>query len=109
MSTAPDLLQLNPFHRLNQLLAGLTPGASPLPDGQPINLSVGDPRTTMPAFAAEAMRAAEAGWSRYAPARGHPGYLVRQDPPAAFQSLRRCAEGRRQGRLPSKASLTNRR
>ena len=76
MSTAPDLLQLNPFHRLNQLLAGLTPGASPLPDGQPINLSVGDPRTSMPAFAAEAMRAAEAGWSRYAPARGHPGYLA---------------------------------
>jgi N-succinyldiaminopimelate aminotransferase len=76
MSTAPDLLQLNPFHRLNQLLAGLAPGRSPLPDGKPVNLSVGDPRTTMPAFAAEAMRAADAGWSRYAPARGHPDYLA---------------------------------
>jgi N-succinyldiaminopimelate aminotransferase len=76
MTAAPDLLQLNPFHRLNQLLAGLTAGRSPLPDGKPANLSVGDPRTTMPAFAAEALRGAEAGWSRYAPARGHPGYLA---------------------------------
>ena len=76
MTAAPDLLQLNPFHRLNQLLAGLAPGRSPLPDGQPVNLSVGDPRTAMPAFALEAMQAAAAGWSRYAPARGHPGYLA---------------------------------
>ncbi len=76
MTAAPDLLQLNPFHRLNQLLAGLTPGRSPLPDGQPVNISVGDPRTSMPSFAAEAMAEAVAGWSRYAPARGHPGYLA---------------------------------
>ncbi len=76
MSAAPDLLQLNPFHRLNQLLADLTPGRSPLAEGQPVNLSVGDPRTSMPASAEQAMAEAAAGWSRYAPARGHPGYLA---------------------------------
>ncbi len=74
MPTAPDLLQLNPFARLNQLLAGLQPGESPLPNGRPVNISVGDPRTSMPSFALDAMVEAEAGWSRYAPLRGLPAY-----------------------------------
>lgn len=60
-----DLLSLNPFFRLNELLKPLSPGRSPLPDGKVGSLSIGDPRTTVPAFALEAMRAAEAGWSRY--------------------------------------------
>lgn len=61
-----DLLSLNPFHRLAELLGPLTPGRSPLPDGRVANLALGDPRTPLPALALEAMRAAEAGWSRYA-------------------------------------------
>ncbi len=70
-----DLLSLNPFHRLAELLKPLRPGPSPLPDGRLANLSVGDPRTPLPALALEAMRAAEAGWSRYAGAR-NPDYLA---------------------------------
>lgn len=76
MTAAPDLLSLNPFHRLAGLLAGLAPGRSPLPDGRLLNLSIGDPRTRMPALAEEAMQAASAGWSRYAGAKGQPDYLA---------------------------------
>lgn len=76
MTAAPDLLSLNPFHRLAGLLTGLAPGRSPLPDGRPLNLSIGDPRTRMPVLAEEAMAEAAAGWSRYAGAKGHPDYLA---------------------------------
>jgi len=71
-----DLLSLNPFWRLARLLQPLTPGRSPLPDGRPVSLAVGDPRTTMPARALEAMAGAAPEWSRYGTARGHPETLA---------------------------------
>jgi aspartate/methionine/tyrosine aminotransferase len=75
MQAPPDLLPYNPFFRLGQLLKGRTPGRSPLPDGKPVNLSLGDPRTPMPEVAHRALAEAAAGWSRYAGARGHPDSL----------------------------------
>lgn len=76
MPAPPDLITYNPFFRLAELLKPLTVGRSPLPDGRPINLGIGDPRTEMPAFALKAMADASAGWSRYAAARGHPDTLA---------------------------------
>ena len=76
MQAPPDLLPYNPFFRLAELLKGLTPGRSPLPDGKPVNLSVGDPRTPMPELAHQALRQAAAGWSRYSGGRGHPDTLA---------------------------------
>lgn len=75
MQAPPDLITYNPFYRLAELLKPLTPGRSTLPDGKPINLGIGDPRTAMPPIAHKALADAAAGWSRYAQARGHPDTL----------------------------------
>ncbi len=64
-----------PFGRLNRLLEGLRPGAPRLgldgtaPD-EPVPLHLGEPRTPPPAFVAEELTRAAAGWSRYPLPRG---------------------------------------
>ncbi len=76
MTPPLDLRPLNPFVRLNSLLDGLTPGHSPKPDGAPLNLGIGDPRTGVPGFGLEAMQERAAGWSSYPPFQGHPRLLA---------------------------------
>ncbi|GAB5470549.1 MAG: aminotransferase class I/II-fold pyridoxal phosphate-dependent enzyme [Rhodospirillales bacterium] len=87
MTPPLDLRPLNPFVRLGNLLAGLTPGASPRDDGEPLDLGIGDPRTGMPAAALTAMAEASAGWSSYPPFQGDPALLT-----AAADWLTRSAE-----------------
>ena len=73
------LAQHYPFGRLERLLAPHAPGLGALArehgGGQPIALSVGEPRRPPPAMIAETLAAEAAGWSRYPPARGTPAYL----------------------------------
>jgi len=69
------LQSFHPFARLNRLLDGVAPGASPRPDGAPVLLSVGEPQNQPPGFVAEELTRHAAGWSRYPPARGTPAYL----------------------------------
>ncbi len=73
------LAQHYPFGRLERLLAPHAPGLGALArdfgGGQPIALSVGEPRRPPPAMIAEALAANAADWSRYPPARGTPAYL----------------------------------
>jgi len=69
----PDRQQLQAFHpfsRLNRLLEAVAPKAGEAP----ILLSVGEPQNQPPAFLAEELTAAAAGWSRYPPARGTKDY-----------------------------------
>ena len=75
MTPPIDLRPLNPFVRLNRLVAGLEPGASPRTDGRPLDLGIGDPRTGMPSLAHRAMEEAVAGWSSYPPFQGEPALL----------------------------------
>ncbi len=75
MTPPLDLRPLNPFVRLNRLLAGLTPGPSPRPDGLPLDLGIGDPRTGMPGEGAAAIAETVAGWSSYPPFQGSPTFL----------------------------------
>ena len=70
----PDRRHLQAFHpfaRLNRLLAGIAPGGG----GAPAVLSIGEPQNQPPAFVAEELARAAAGWSRYPPPRGTPDYL----------------------------------
>ena len=73
------LNQHYPFGRLERLLAPHAPGLGTLAQehggGQPIALSVGEPRRPPPAMIAEALAAESASWSRYPPARGTEAYL----------------------------------
>ena len=69
----PDRQQLQAFHpfaRLNRLLEGITPPSAEAP----ILLSVGEPQNQPPAFVAEELASAAAGWSRYPPPRGSKAY-----------------------------------
>lgn len=59
-----------PFMRLARLLENEQPGASPLPDGSPISLSIGDPQLPTPALLAETLAAHPDEWSSYPPFRG---------------------------------------
>jgi aspartate/methionine/tyrosine aminotransferase len=73
----PDRRQLQAFHpfaRLNQLLAGATPKNVEERGDTPILLSVGEPQNQPPAFVAEELARAAAGWSRYPPPRGTAAY-----------------------------------
>jgi aspartate/methionine/tyrosine aminotransferase len=73
--TSPHSFQaFYPFTRLNRLLEGVPPGPSPAPDGEPVLLSLGEPRHNPPAFVAEALAENAAGWSRYPLPRGTPSY-----------------------------------
>jgi len=74
MSRPPRFQDFYPFSRLNRLLEGVAPGPSPAPDGQPVLLSLGEPRHDPPAFVAEALAEHAAGWPRYPLPRGTPGY-----------------------------------
>ena len=74
MTRPPSFQDFYPFSRLNRLLEGIAPGPSPAPDGQPVLLSLGEPRHDPPAFVAEALAEHAAGWSRYPLPRGTPGY-----------------------------------
>jgi len=74
-----NLQAVHPFARLNRLLDGVPAGRSGvsvpgLAAGAPILLSVGEPQSDPPAFVAEELSRAAAGWSRYPPPRGTPAY-----------------------------------
>ena len=74
MSDRPSFQAFYPFTRLNRLLEGVPPGRSPAPDGEPVLLSLGEPRHRPPAFVAEVLAANAKGWSRYPLPRGPSGY-----------------------------------
>lgn len=74
MTEPPRFQAFYPFSRLDRLLEGIPPGPSPAPDGQPVLMSVGEPRHRPPAFVAEVLAANAEGWGRYPPPRGTPGY-----------------------------------
>jgi histidinol-phosphate/aromatic aminotransferase/cobyric acid decarboxylase-like protein len=74
MTSSPDFHSFYPFTRLNRLLEGIPPGPSPAPDGQPVLLSLGEPRHRPPAFVARVLAENADGWSRYPLPRGTPGY-----------------------------------
>ncbi len=74
MINPPSFQAFYPFTRLNRLLEGIAPGPSPAPDGQPVLLSLGEPRHRPPAFVAEVLTEHAEGWSRYPLPRGTPGY-----------------------------------
>jgi aspartate/methionine/tyrosine aminotransferase len=56
---------LSPFSRLRHLLDGIAPGHA-----RPIDLTLGEPRETMPAFIGAKIREAEAEFARYPAVRG---------------------------------------
>ncbi|MDQ8700263.1 aminotransferase class I/II-fold pyridoxal phosphate-dependent enzyme [Hyphomicrobium sp. LHD-15] len=56
---------LSPFSRLRQLLDGVAPGHA-----KPIDLTLGEPRETMPPFVAAKIAEAEALFAKYPPIRG---------------------------------------
>jgi len=56
---------LSPFSRLRTLLDGIAPGHA-----RPIDLTLGEPRETMPPFVADKIRDAEALFAKYPPIRG---------------------------------------
>ncbi len=74
MASPPSFQAFYPFTRLNRLLEGSPPGPSPAPDGEPVLLSLGEPRHRPPAFVAGALADNADGWSRYPLPRGTPGY-----------------------------------
>ncbi len=74
-----DLQSVYPFGRLNRLFDGVAPGESRIdvaghPRGAPVLLHVGEPRNQPPAFVAEELTKAAAGWSSYPRPRGTPAY-----------------------------------
>jgi aspartate/methionine/tyrosine aminotransferase len=56
---------LSPFSRLRQLLDGIAPGSN-----KPIDLTLGEPRETMPSFVVDKLKEAEALYAKYPPIRG---------------------------------------
>lgn len=56
---------ISPFTRLRQLLDGIAPGHE-----RPIDLTLGEPRETMPPFIADKIREAEALFAKYPPIKG---------------------------------------
>ncbi|MEQ1696316.1 MAG: aminotransferase class I/II-fold pyridoxal phosphate-dependent enzyme [Hyphomicrobiaceae bacterium] len=56
---------LSPFTQLRRLLDDIAPGKTP-----PIDLTLGEPRETMPSFIVEKLREAEALYAKYPPIRG---------------------------------------
>ncbi|MEA2783133.1 MAG: N-succinyldiaminopimelate aminotransferase [Rhodospirillaceae bacterium] len=65
-----SLLNFHPFTRLNTLLQGIEPGATPLA------LSVGEPQAAPPEFLAEILERHKADWSRYPQSAGTPDFRV---------------------------------
>jgi N-succinyldiaminopimelate aminotransferase len=64
-SALADGTILSPFSRLRHLHDGIAPGHA-----SPIDLTLGEPRETMPAFIGAKIREAEAEYARYPAARG---------------------------------------
>ncbi|MBN8911892.1 MAG: hypothetical protein J0H65_07510, partial [Rhizobiales bacterium] len=64
LASLADGTILSPFSRLRQLLGGIPPGE------RPIDLTLGEPRETMPAFVAAKITEAEALFAKYPPIRG---------------------------------------
>ncbi len=80
MTDRRQMQAFHPFARLNRLLAEVPPGESRITaegydPGAPIRFQVGEPQNQPPAFVAEELTKAAAGWSRYPPPRGTPAYL----------------------------------
>lgn len=74
-----NLQAFHPFARLNRLLDGVAPGPSKIAvEGQetnaPVLLQLGEPRNQPPAFVADVLTEAAAGWSSYPPPRGTADY-----------------------------------
>ncbi|WP_072389682.1 aminotransferase class I/II-fold pyridoxal phosphate-dependent enzyme [Hyphomicrobium sp. CS1GBMeth3] len=65
LASLADGTILSPFSRLRQLLDGTPPGHS-----RPIDLTLGEPRETMPPFVAAKIAEAEALFAKYPPIRG---------------------------------------
>jgi N-succinyldiaminopimelate aminotransferase len=65
LASLADGTILSPFTRLRQLLDGVTPGME-----RTIDLTLGEPRETMPPFVAAKMAEAEAAFAKYPPIRG---------------------------------------
>lgn len=67
--TGPEALArgavLSPFSRLRKLLDGVPPGSD-----RPIDLTLGEPRETMPPFVIDKLREAGALYAKYPPIRG---------------------------------------
>jgi aspartate/methionine/tyrosine aminotransferase len=61
-----SLVSFHPFTRLNALLDGVAPGGG----NAPLLLHLGEPQFAPPAFVAEAIAEAAAGWSKYPPTAG---------------------------------------
>jgi len=61
-----QLISFHPFTRLNTLLEGVAPGGG----NTPLLYHVGEPQFAPPAFVAEAIAEAAAGWSKYPPTAG---------------------------------------
>lgn len=74
MSDVLEFQSFYPFSRLNRLLEGIAPGPSPAPDGQPVLLSLGEPRQRPPDFVAQVLAENADGWGRYPTPRGTVGY-----------------------------------
>ncbi len=74
---SPEAIKaFHPFLRLQRLLDGVEAGRSPLPDGRPVSLQIGEPQNQPPAFVAEALQETAGSWGRYPPPRGTPDYLA---------------------------------
>jgi N-succinyldiaminopimelate aminotransferase len=65
LASLADGTILSPFSRLRQLLDGIEPGHA-----KPIDLTLGEPRETMPAFVAAKIAEAEALFAKYPAIRG---------------------------------------
>ncbi|MGE3228979.1 MAG: aminotransferase class I/II-fold pyridoxal phosphate-dependent enzyme [Hyphomicrobium sp.] len=65
LASLTDGTILSPFSRLRQLLDGVAPGHA-----KPIDLTLGEPRETMPSFVAGKISEAEALFAKYPPIRG---------------------------------------
>jgi aspartate/methionine/tyrosine aminotransferase len=65
-----SLVSFHPFTRLNKLLEGVQPGGG----NTPLLLHLGEPQFAPPAFVAEAIAEAAAGWSKYPPTAGNDAF-----------------------------------
>lgn len=90
VSSKRDVQAFHPFLKLNRLLGNIPAGRSPLADGSPIALQIGEPQNDPPPFITEELARAAAGWNRYPPPRGTALYrdacadwLVRRYPDGA--------------------------
>jgi len=65
-----SLVTFHPFTRLNKLLEGVAPGGG----NTPLLLQLGEPQFAPPAFVAEEIAKAAAGWAKYPPTAGNEAF-----------------------------------